>query len=111
MKTWENVTVFFCGNCEKQGEIRWPSLFDKVMGRVPTICPWCGASIETPKRTHLHPGNHYDKLQLKIKCPFCKMPHEHEQGIRVWLPEYMRPEDVHIKPIDPELEMLCELIP
>ena len=51
-----------------------------------------------------------DKLQLKIKCPHCKMTYEHEQEISV-VTRFDEPDDIHIKPLDPNLEELCENIP
>ena len=51
-----------------------------------------------------------DKITVKVKCPFCKMTYEQEQELSV-VTRYDEPDDIHIHPIDPELEELCQLIP
>ena len=52
---------------------------------------------------------HTDKITIKCECPICNFRFEHDQELEITT-RFDEPEDIHIKPIDPDLEILCKNI-
>jgi len=46
MNIWTNGLVVCCPYCDKEANIEWTSFFDKVVGRSPHFCPWCGKELK-----------------------------------------------------------------